>query len=403
MKLRKKIMLGLCTLMLLAVTFTSTTYAWFKLNSHADVSFNFQVNGGLGFLISVDNENFSSDITKDQLLMAYYHKTHEKKEEIDGKNVTTNSTEWENGILIDSNTKQEIKLDELEKEFSNIQLYPVTSKDGVNFTDLYNSTFPISSQRYLEFDLYVRAASRNTNDNFTYEISLLYDDLKDDLTGEKTDSTSITSNKAYIDLVSGMDTWKKDAIRTKEGTDTKQVLVNSSNAMRLSIQAYDNIIEDIKNEKGEKIGETITDIIPQETAKIYELTDDETDLGSYATDYSGDDEAESNLYNANLNAMFTYYNNRRPNSKLTPMSYNVKPITFRNSDLINNDDGSKNSNNPVITTVKSGDYSQKLTIRIWQEGWDADCFDGLAESINVRLSFQSFLIDTNDNENKNNN
>ena len=390
MKLRKKIMLGLCTLMLLAVTFTSTTYAWFKLNSHADVSFNFQVNGGLGFLISVDNENFSSDITKDQLLMAYYHKTHE------------DTTEWENGILIDSNTKQEIKL-ELEKEFSNIQLYPVTSKDGVNFTDLYNSTFPISSQRYLEFDLYVRAASRNTNDNFTYEISLLYDDLKDDLTGEKTDSTSITSNKAYIDLVSGMDTWKKDAIRTKEGTDTKQVLVNSSNAMRLSIQAYDNIIEDIKNEKGEKIGETITDIIPQETAKIYELTDDETDLGSYATDYSGDDEAEANLYNANLNAMFTYYNNRRPNSKLTPMSYNVKPITFRNSDLTNNDDGSKNSNNPVITTVKSGDYSQKLTIRIWQEGWDADCFDGLAESINVRLSLQSFLIDTNDNENKNNN
>ena len=102
-------MLGLWTVMLLAVTFTSTTYALFKLNSHADIQFNFKVNGGLGFLVSVDNMNFSNDITYDKLLMAYYNKTHK------------DYTEWSNGKLIDSNTKEEISMDRLIEEFERIQ------------------------------------------------------------------------------------------------------------------------------------------------------------------------------------------------------------------------------------------------------------------------------------------
>ena len=197
-----------------------------------------------------------------------------------------------------------------------------------------------------------------------------------------------------------MDTWKKDAIIDKPGALTKQVLVNSSNAMRLSIESFDTIVEPIENEEGLQTGENVDYKPKSQTANIYELTDD-NDLGSYATDYSGDNIEDRNvqLYNANYNAMYTYYKNRRPYSNLKPLKYDTKPTTIRNSDLINNE-GNRNEKNPVIATVKSGEYSQKLTIRIWQEGWDADCFDGLAESINVRLSFQSFLK-KNDNENNN--
>lgn len=383
MKIRKKIMLGLWTVMLLAVTFTSTTYAWFKLNSHADIQFNFKVNGGLGFLVSVDNMNFSNDITYDKLLMAYYNKTHK------------DYTEWSNGKLIDSNTKEEISMDRLIEEFERIQLYPVTSNDGINFKDLYGSTFMPESRRYLEFDIYLKATSNNINDNFTYDIYLLYGD-KETETGSTIKGTSITSDEDYIDISTGfadevgkagLYTWNKNAIYPNN-----QILVNSSNAMRFSISGYTITKEDII--ENEEVVDTKTIYTENETANVYELTDDK-DLGSYATNYSGDDIDLNYLYNANLNAMYTYYNTKRPNSTLKDklMTYENRPKTLRNTDLANDENGNVNEKNPVVATVKSGGDSQKLTIRIWQEGWDADCFDGLAKSINVRLSLQSFIQD----------
>ena len=52
-------------------------------------------------------------------------------------------------------------------------------------------------------------------------------------------------------------------------------------------------------------------------------------------------------------------------------------------------DGNNNySNNKVITTLSSNAESATLlTFRIWLEGWDADCFDGIAGNINALLSF----------------
>ena len=140
-------------------------------------------------------------------------------------------------------------------------------------------------------------------------------------------------------------------------------MVHTSNATRLSI----------KDES-------------KEQATIYEITN-EFDLGSYATNYSSKNDLVSDeltkkendkLYNSAYNAMYTYYNNLRPYSNLKPMNYEEKPTTVRNL-----------TDEHIITNVKSGGEAKKVTFRFWLEGWDADCFDGLTKSINVRLLFNS--------------
>ena len=57
------------------------------------------------------------------------------------------------------------------------------------------------------------------------------------------------------------------------------------------------------------------------------------------------------------------------------------------SDLLRDGNGNY-PNNKVITTLSSNaEEATKLTFRIWLEGWDADCFDGIAGNINALLSF----------------
>ncbi len=372
MKIRKKIILGIISLMLLAVTFTSTTYAWFKLNSHAGVDFEFKVNGGLGFLVSVDNENFSNSLSEEQLMMSYYHKLNP-------------NTTWNNGKLYEES--DEVTEENLINAFSSIELYPVTSLNGKDFKDLYSSTFSVNSKRFLEFDVYFRATSLQSSDNFTYNIYLSLSDQIDDRTGEIIPNTrsTITSQTAYVELRTDMITWKESSLTENPGF----VKVDSSNALRLSALRYD-----IESSIDEETQEEIKNYNPQDTATIIELSN-QNDLGSYATDYNKNEALTidnlselDKLYNSNFNAMYTYYNKRRPTSSLESrlLKYEEKPNSLRDTNQIEN---------TILTTVQSGGNSQKLTFRIWQEGWDADCFDGLAESINVRLSFHAILANDN--------
>ena len=373
MKIRRKIILGIITLMLLAVTFTSTTYAWFKLNSHAGVDFEFKVNGGLGFLVSVDNENYSNSLSKEQLIMSYYHRLNPE-------------TTWKDRKLYKDDI--EITNDELLTAFNSIELYPVSSSNGKEFKDLYGSTFSVNSGRYIEFDVYFKATSAEITDNFKYNIYLSLNDQIDDRTGEiiPNTKTTITSQTAYVELKTEMKTWKQTALSERPGF----VKVDSSNALRLSALRYD-----IETVVDEETNEEIKNYNPQESATIFELSN-ENDLGSYATDYNKDQALTienltdlDKLYNSNFNAMYTYYNKRRPTSSLETrlLKYEEKPNSLRDTNQIEN---------TILTTVSSGGNSQKLTFRIWQEGWDADCFDGLAESINVRLSFHAKIAE-NDN------
>ena len=50
---------------------TASTFAWFKINSNASVSgFEFTVQGGEGYQISLDDEHYSSSLTSRQMMLA---------------------------------------------------------------------------------------------------------------------------------------------------------------------------------------------------------------------------------------------------------------------------------------------------------------------------------------------
>lgn len=339
--MHRKIFMGVMSLLLLLATFSTSTYAWFKINSSASVEgFDFQVHGGQGFKISIDGTNYYRDLSLDQILNAIVVGYNSDRYTIIDEKVCSIST----GEQISDETIKSIINDE-------ILLLPLTSKNGIQLTDLYDSPSNARNGRYMQFSIYFKATSDIAEDGKTFDIYLQGQEetLED---GTVVQPTSIKSQTTQISLAANMVSSKG----THSAGDL--ITVKSANALRMSIQ--DTSLE-------------------SPTATIYELPDSD-DLGSYATDYNGGDEAFDALYNADKNAMFTYYNNLRPYAQITKMKFKDRPAAIRNL-------GSEDL--PKITSVQSGADAKLVTFRFWLEGWDADCFDGLDKSINVKLSFTS--------------
>jgi hypothetical protein len=80
--------------------------------------------------------------------------------------------------------------------------------------------------------------------------------------------------------------------------------------------------------------------------------------------------------------MYTYYNNLKPDAKIEHISYDNMPTTIR--DL---------SEKQTITRLISGEDAKLLTFRLWLEGWDADCFDGIKYAVTVKLAFGSKRVE----------
>ena len=224
---------------------------------------------------------------------------------------------------------------------------------------MLGSTFEAASGKYIEFDLYFKATSYEIRDNLKYEIYFNHlATVADD--GTKVNPITLSSNTSALKVEKTMVT----PDHTYKRGD--YVNVDSLNATRLSV--FDTTVQNL------------------EEATIYEFYN-QNDLGSYATDYNGEDQTLNRLYNSNTNAMFTYYNNLKAGlSHLEPLSYDEMPKTIR-YEL-----GSSKEFEKPITTVMSGPNINKVTFRIWIEGWDADCFDGLFETISVKLTFTSKQI-----------
>lgn len=382
MKLIRKVIVSVATLILVAICFGATTYAWFEVNSKADVSgFNFTVMSGQGFLVSVDGVNYSNDLTNEQITQAICVTHSELGLEI---NPTTRK-------LVYKSTGADAS-SEIEKTLSNILLMPRTSNDGVNLKDLYNTPSDPSDGSYLQFSVWFKSASDVVSDNLEYDIFLNGETITQP-DGTKVDPTTIKSvASTTVTLTDNMNTIKGSYV---EGD---QITIASANAMRMSI-VEEVIVEEEPEEELNPTEPTVptttttedtNTVLTSDTstteapkATIYELTN-ELDLGSYATDYNGEDAELSKLYNADTNAMFTYYNNQRPYNQITKMKFDEKPETVRS--LMGED-------LPKITTVKSGSDAKLVTFRFWLEGWDADCFDGLAKSIICKLTFTSRKIE----------
>lgn len=348
MKIVRKLYLSVLSLILVAMTFTATTFAWFQINSSASVDgFDFELQSGLGFVVSSDGENFKNAITSKEIKQLII--------------INQNSEDYElvSGELINKESQAKLTEADMNKYLSEEVLFlPLTSQNGIDLIDLYNSTPKLESGRYIEFSIFFKAASNVKEDNLTYDIYLNGEDITNSTTGQAVSKTSISSEATEVELKANMTAYNNGTVMNYVKGD--KITVYSSNAMRMSIE------------------DTSSDT-PKAT--IYELSDEQDlEFGSYATDYSGEDITLKKLYNADESAMFTYYNNLRPNSRLQKLEYESKPQSIR---TLGTED------QPKVTTVTSGEDAKLVTFRFWLEGWDADCFDGLAKAISVKLSFTS--------------
>lgn len=441
----RKLILGLSAIGMLSLTLSTSTYAWFKLNATAKVeNFDFEVIGGKGFMVSIDGGTYTNDLKTEQIekaiAVAYGSGKYELGYETDddGKIVESNVL-YE--ISYDSNNElRKTKVQDIDATLNSvmrdIELLPTTTTNGRKFTDLYNAGVSTSSGRFVEFSVYFKSTSNKESDNLKYDIYLDgYGGLDND--GNKILPTKFTSVITPVQLMAGMNTFEY----VSDGTNVVRQLKNyaagekinvySSNAARISTTVSNKIKVDsryeltlnntfignkeyfLKNddgtyslaqvEAGEEIplntyyefhNESYVYEADDDSTLIYEINDTEnanTDLGSYASDYNEVDSEHTNeyyLYSSKCNAMYTYYNNLRRSSQISPLVYDELPKTIKSLPT-KSSDNIDSSEYDAITTVASGEDAKKITFRIWLEGWDADCFDGLANSIDVRLSFAS--------------
>jgi len=492
MKFLRKTVIGISTIAFTALTLGTATYAWFPINSQAKIdTTELSVTGGLGFMVSVDGVNYKNDLSKDDiynaLLVSYRPDLYKigynsetglsvlcqtKAVEVMDENGEP-VTQLVNGVETPvmeyvPDLDNPITATEKANALKGIELMPLTSSDGVNFTDLYNSSASATSGRFMEFSVYFKTTSSTGSyikassyqSNVTYYEMVITDDVVsyqkvDQVTEENYKNYYVFSGTKYDIYLNG-ETQYSDARIGQESIEispTKfrsvatrvdlsadmtavvngevkalakggNVTVYSSNAIRLSIT--DN--------------EAFTSTAGASGTNIYELNDDKygsLNLGSYATTYSAAavmahrtafTDSQKNLdpsfdldayiasldalygeeyakqlglvysvdldykYNHDYNAMFTYYNNLKQTTTLQSklLSYYNIPTTIK--DLTSMDDNRDYIYNKKITTLSSDEDGKLITFRIWLEGWDADCFDGLKDSITASLSFSSRRI-----------
>ena len=390
MKIVRKLLLALTALSLTSVTLITTTYAWFKVNSKANVSgYDFGVTSGFGFKVSIDGKNFKQNISTEEMLKAIAL-GHDPSNTISEDGALINSY----GVELNPNTYM---------QDNSIALKPVTSKNGTEFKALAGGNVGADNGEFIEFTIYFKAISEDPNDKTTYSIYLCEDDtiIK---TGEK--ATASTPEK---DKVRG--TYVKSNLNVIEAAD------DGTGGLLQDMTIYDKAAGEVRTlRKGETIRVYTTNSLRisahdedlESDANIYEIVqeDDYTapnfkggfDLGSYATNYGSDtaygrteeqmaaqtDQDLMSLYCCDNNAGFIYYNNLRPSSKIEPLDYDSDE-----NKLILNEENRLLSPSRTMTQVSSTSGVKAIKFRIWMEGYDADCFDGLTESVSVHLLFNS--------------
>lgn len=450
-RVRKLIMLSASTAMA-AISLVTTTYAWFKLNATAKVeNFDFEVISGQGFKVSIDGKNYFGDLDMLQMqkaIVASYDPSMYKilPYDEDGNNkkdVLYKYINSEYRALNDTETENEIQ-----NVFKKIKLLPATTKNGRNLTDLFNGTYTTTSGRFLEFGVYFKADSDNPNDNQKYDIYLNGFSGVDEYKNTMVD-TIFTSKTTDVKLSANMNAVITDpttgakSIKELKASEQDKITVYSSNAARISTtesvlthhdeEYYETLDTEFDAEKQYYTKDDLTGLylpyegddfedvdnityyeykeaydsydVNENSSLIYEINDTEhpsTDLGSYATNYSDTSDMDKYyLYNCDCNAMYTYYNHLRAEDrglKNKELIYDelpqniIRALPTRKSSDINKastpGEASGSAYYP-ITNVESGADAKLITFRVWLEGWDADCFDGLSNSIDMRLAFCS--------------
>ena len=244
----RKVILSVSTIGMLAVTLTTSTYAWFKLNQNAKVeNFNISVIGGKGFMVSVDGGTYTNDLTSEQIqkaiAVAYSNGTYELGYETDGDGKITESNVLYRVVVDSNNERTRKKVDNVEdvlnSAIKNIELLPTTSNDGRYITDMWGAHTSLASGKYVEFGVYFKSTSNQETDKLKYDIYMDGYEGKDENDNEIL-PTSITSTVTDVSLVTAMDTIEYIGnTKAKKTYNGGQIEVYSSNALRISTTSSD--------------------------------------------------------------------------------------------------------------------------------------------------------------------
>lgn len=247
--LKNKLLLSVWMLVATLVTLASTTYAWFASNREVILDeFDMELDTQQNLLISVDGENFSSRISKDDLKKAISAKY---------KGVSFNEAQA--------------------SDFDDVKFEPVTTYDLNTFKEISNNLdedknyiltdTDVKKGQFISFDLWFQYTSFK-NDSNSYYITFVGDTYAEK---NNTVATSISGSRSEVILNNSLVTPEKSY---KSG---ETIEIDTGGALRLGVTTSDN------------------------QNLIYEPN---LGIASYAIDGETDDR-----YNPDMNPMLTYFNN----------------------------------------------------------------------------------------------
>lgn len=421
MKVRK-LFLSVFAVTATAITATATTYAWFRIGSSGYVSnLDFQVITGLGFKVAVDGTNsafYTDKLTPSQIESAILHKRNPDKyvfyngELYEKTELENNKTRYR---LLEDNEKYNLVLDEVKLELAT-SMKVTDDKINCDFK-LYNEYGDLitDNSKFIEFDLYFKTDSEKKSDAKSFGIYLCGDTSyelysytdADGSVHHETETMIPTSFNGDVQTVKLFNSLSyldsSNQLVEKSANDT--VDVNPANALRISkwdngeiaIKSKTVVGKDYTLDSNKSFTED-TDIVFEQAdqkeadtsgtdtiARIYEISGSDN-LGSYATNYNGDDQELNRLYNSKYNVMWTYYESLGAKSDdVNPLDYDKLMKLYEEGIIYN-----ELSDEYKLTRLDSGLRAHRITFRIWLEGYDADYIAGISglDTLKCNLSFK---------------
>lgn len=313
MKASKKIFGAVMALMVAIVLATGTTFAWFTTNRTPSLGgVDLNVGSGTdGLLVSLDGSKFSEKLTSEDLYKA-----------------------------LNGNTTAD--------KFEKVTMMPVTTKDGVAFTEKDGTTAVTydgaqTDNKFLQLKLYFRS-------NKEYEV-FLFNGKEDKDAAAEADKTASIVAKGNAPIYSTVKAWddfiaNKYTVEAISKGDT--LAARAANAARVSFQ--------LKGAADAKVWAPHEENA-EDPAGFY--------LGNLANDY--------------IDHMY----GNTPATTVPTMSYTT-------TKSVAGDGYTANAGvfKLVDTTATDGFYTAEVTINIWLEGWDGDCFNAVMKDVfTVNLNF----------------
>jgi hypothetical protein len=336
-KLTTKLLFAIISAAFALVALGTTTFAWFTLTNEATISkFNAEITAGEGIEISIDGTNYYTTIPTNII-----------QAEINKLKVTLKDITSPDGVY----------------------LYPLGDQNVTTKIPFYETPSENQTNQFIQFDLWVRSTTPTNVFIDTIDLSATSIDWLADTTFINAKGITVYPyvNKDAA-VAAGVTDIPEDSLFDQQAYD-------ASNALRMSFALY---------------GAT--------TAKlVYEkpVSDDNTVLGQ----------------NAIANGMVSYYLAKTGENLLErqELDENGEPVVDENgkpvmvpynptlpaTNTLTTIDDEEETKSPFLLTTLTGEatdayYTQKMTIRLWVEGWDPDTFNAILNAeIFARIVFTS--------------